>query len=71
MVMHTELTEIETECNICHNKLTLIVPTEGFEAWMKGEYVQDALPMLNPAERELLISGTCEPCFDSLFGEEN
>lgn len=35
-----------------------------------GEYIQDVLPQLTPGEREFLISGFCEPCFDRMFSEE-
>jgi hypothetical protein len=38
-------------------------------AWQSGEYIQDALPMLNAGEREMLISQTCNDCWADLFGE--
>ena len=37
-------------------------------AWRQGEFIQRVLPDESPGRRELLISGTCERCFDSMFG---
>jgi len=38
--------------------------------WRQGEHIQNVMPELNASQRELLISGTCDPCFDRMFGEE-
>jgi hypothetical protein len=37
--------------------------------WQAGKYIQDAMPYLSKGERELLISGTCDECFDKMFGD--
>lgn len=63
--------QLQRKCNSCGGVKTLTVPTMAYEKWKNGEgYVQDLFPMLTPGERELLISGTCEPCFDAMFPEE-
>lgn len=39
--------------------------------WKAGTCIQDAMPYLSIADRELLISGFCGPCFDGIFAAEN
>ena len=38
--------------------------------WQDGELIQQALPYLTPAERELLISRTCGECFEAMRYED-
>lgn len=38
------------------------------KAWVNGQHIQNAMPHLSAAERELLISGTCDNCFNQMFG---
>ena len=54
-------------CPACKAAWTLSVPRAGFLTWKAGTLIQDALPGLPPANRELLISGTCGQCFSALF----
>lgn len=37
--------------------------------YSRGAFVQDAFPRLSPMQRELLISGTHEACWDGLFSK--
>lgn len=41
--------------------------------WKTGviPHIQDALPDLSAGERELLISGMCEECWDQMIGSED
>lgn len=32
-------------------------------------HIQDALPFMSPDDRELLLSGVCSRCYDTMFGE--
>jgi hypothetical protein len=50
--------------------IVIEAPDEAVERWQSGDYIQDALPMLSADERELLISGICGHCFDTMFCEE-
>lgn len=55
-------------CNVCYELKTVTVTAEGWRAWRReGKFIQDAMPELTPAERELLLSGTCGDCFDAMF----
>jgi len=55
------------KCNLCGETSALEIPIAGFRRWQYGELIQNALPELDPRQRELLISRTCSKCFDELF----
>ena len=65
----THNTHIEAKCMVCSVVTQLIVPTLHFDKWVGGELIQNALPQLSPATRELLISGVCGTCFDAIVEE--
>lgn len=56
-------------CSLCRVVFDVSVPTTQVIRWVEGALAQDAMPDLSLADRELLISGTCGPCFDELFSE--
>ncbi len=60
---------IEQECFACRKVVALEVSPTGLARWKGGEHIQKALPELSAGERELLISGTCEPCFDAFTAD--
>lgn len=62
--------DVETPpCIHCGNRgLLKGVDYDGFERWLDGEFIQEALPMLAPDERELLISGTHAHCWEAIWG---
>ncbi len=41
-----------------------------FNRWKVGENIQTVYPLIGPDVREMLISGTCQKCWDRLFSEE-
>lgn len=46
------------------------VKTDDYDKFRHGEgYVQTLFPYLSAGKRELLISQTCESCFDDMFKE--
>lgn len=56
-------------CIHCGQKFTVYISQKDLDEHEAGSgYIQDLMPYLSPGERELLISGTCGPCFDSMFG---
>lgn len=63
--------EVDAICRTCENISTFIVTESGWSAWRNGTLIQNALPELNKADRELLISGTCGDCWNKLFPKEN
>ena len=65
MKMHSE----DVTCWRCSQVYEIVIPIDGYDKWQTGELIQDALPELSAGERELLISGTCDACWDELFGD--
>ena len=51
-------------CEVSHE---IVTTAAGWKAWRSGELIQDALPEVSADDRELLLSGTCGPCFDKFF----
>lgn len=61
---------VEVECFVCKTKHTILVPTAGYKLWASGQMkIQDAMPGLSADERELLMSGICDRCFDKVFAD--
>ena len=61
---------LHARCKSCGKTESMLVNPSDVADWQRGEYIQDAMPYLSPAERELLISGTCGDCFDRMFNFE-
>lgn len=63
--------KVEIVCPFCGGVNYVNVFAEDLAAWKKGDLnAQDAFPYLNANERELLISGICDTCWNELFGGE-
>ena len=60
---------LEPTCRQCGTTVQISVIGPDYDRWKSGELIQDAMPYLSPDEREILISGTCGPCFDRMFCE--
>ena len=61
---------LQARCISCKDTHILMVSNHDLKRWEGGELIQDAMPYLSAGERELLISGICETCFDKIFGSE-
>lgn len=61
-------TTVSGKCQLKGHPHSIVVPTEGLERWREGAYVQVAMPDVHPGDREFLISGSCNKCFDEMFG---
>lgn len=60
---------IITVCPFCGHANEIEVNEIDYLDWSDGELlVQDAFPYLSADEREMLISGICPKCWDSMFG---
>ena len=60
---------ITAVCRKCQKSHTLMVDIADVHCWQLGEYIQDAMPYLSAGERQLLISGTCDDCWEKMFGD--
>jgi hypothetical protein len=62
---------ITRRCKSCLKDIELPCTEDQVLAWRNGrDLIQRALPQLTADERELLLSGYCGSCFDSLFALE-
>ena len=60
----------DVTCRYCGITYNILADREDLDSWMNGEgYIQDILAYLSKAERELLISGTCDNCWNQMFPE--
>lgn len=62
---------IEKKCSVCGSDHFIMVREEDFNKWHSGYSIQEAMPYLSAGAREILLSGICSECFDSLFTEED
>ena len=59
---------VEIRCAMCGTSYAIMYNREDMVDWLSGlGFIQDVMPYLSNAERELLISRTCGDCFDKLF----
>ena len=61
---------VAAPCRLCNEVTDLTVNIEGFVAWQGGKLIQEALPELSADQRELLISGTWDKCWNEMFGSD-
>lgn len=62
---------VHTNCQICNTEHIFTIPTVDYFLWQSGKSIQDACPYINRDSAEILISGICSDCFDSLFSGED
>lgn len=65
-----EVLVVTDPCCVCGKTHEFYLNRRKFEDWQDGDTIQKVFPELNIIEREILISGTCGPCFDQLFPPE-
>jgi hypothetical protein len=71
MNLITRKTIVAVDCIQCKETQHITVGTADLTNWENGELIQNAMPYLTAGQREILISGVCETCFDNMFaGEE-
>ena len=65
--------EVQVRCVSCGKTYTLKVNEKDYELYLSQNrpHIQDIFPYLSPAERELLISGVCEVCWNKMFSLED
>jgi len=65
------MVEVSVECKYCNKSYPFAVDEEGLKRWEEGELIQDALPSLEVWNRELLISRTCNDCWNGFFEDDD
>jgi hypothetical protein len=59
--------QLELECMYCNYKEVITVAEADYIAWHNGRLIQNAFPYLTDGQRELMISNTCDDCWNRLF----
>ena len=61
----------DVQCRQCGVVYNILANRDDIQDWLSGSgYIQDILGYLSAAERELLISGTCDNCWKNMFGSD-
>ena len=61
---------VVTYCPFCGKGHEIEVNEMDYLDWKDGALAQEAFPYLSAEDREMLISGICPDCWDSMFGVE-
>ena len=61
---------VNTQCRSCGECQKISFNANDWQRWQEGEFIQEAMPYLSAAEREMMISEICETCFDAMFPED-
>jgi len=69
---------VDVKCPLCGEDSYIDVPDDKVQAILDfaahpfpKPLIQQALPFLTPAQREVLITGTHDGCFEKMFPEED
>ena len=61
---------LEVVCVSCGEPKQFEVDAYGYSRRLEGELIHKCFPTMDPATRELMISGICGECWDEMFKEE-
>jgi hypothetical protein len=64
------MTTYRTRCPFCGATRDVDVRPGDYTDWVGGKHVQDAFPYLSDSEREALVTGICDVCWDQVFADE-
>lgn len=66
------LNGVKVLCHKCKNYKFVKMTDQQYNKWTgpNSDLVQHIFPTTSAEDRELLISGTCGPCWDEMFKEE-
>ena len=73
------MTELKVKCDMCNKMHTIEIEEGSLARWEYNESlpdrasdpIQDVLPELSPADRELLLTKTCDKCWHKLYPNSN
>ena len=63
---------LSVRCNLCNKVYAVYVTEESYKEFNSPNrrHIQDIFPYLDAGDRELLISQTCNACWDKMFPPE-
>ena len=59
---------VVTCCPFCHKAHEVAVNEMDYLDWQDGKLAQDAFPYLSASDREMLITGIDDECWNGMFG---
>jgi len=62
---------LSVTCVHCGAEKELYVNSVDIFRWQAGELIQNCMPYMSAADRELFISRTCDNCWKNLFGDDD
>ena len=62
--------EVVCVCPFCGRQKEVELTVDQFTRWRAGASIQLVAPELSDNDREALISGICDTCWNNMFGEE-
>lgn len=76
-MIHATLMKVEgriglkpRNCPTCNKQNDSIeITQEQWDRYTAGAHIQDAFPELTDDQRETVMTGTCVPCWDALWGD--
>ena len=66
----THIYKYTVECVHCRQEQTIEAHSSDVKKWKNGMLIEDAMPYLSASDREMFISGPCDECWTSMFGDE-
>lgn len=57
-------------CPMCNESLTIEITGAQLYAYNKGALIQEVLPDVSASDRERFLTGYCNTCWVSIFGED-
>ena len=67
--MDTDKIKIECQCGHCQAKETIVVDEQDYINWKENGQMAEYLSELTAAQREMLISRTCDNCWKRFYPE--
>lgn len=64
------VSRLQRQCPLCGTARVFDLDYGALTRWENGAMIQDVFPDLPAGDRETIVSGICEPCFDRLYEEE-
>jgi hypothetical protein len=72
MIAASNRRPMSISCSRCGAEYSVMVNPEDVIRWQAGHgYIQEVMPYLSASEREMFISGTCDTCWNNLFGSDD
>ena len=57
-------------CRYCVTSITQVITGQQLWAYNNDAHIQDVFPNMEPKTRERFITGTCDECWQKIFGAD-